>query len=498
MFLVPMSHEDLRGRRWPLVTIAIIVLNVAVFAITYASFEKETAELGTTKVHILLVAANFPDVQMTPEVRAMVEQFQMDEPKLWERMKSSQRPIEDAFDAEMRASDEYDANAHMAALIEQLQRLESETVIARYAFFPSRATFSSSITSAFLHGGFLHIIFNMWFLWLAGTVLEDAYGRILYPIFYLLSGLAASWGHQLFNAQSIVPTIGASGCVAGLMGAFLVRNFKTKIDFAFVYWFFSLMPRVYKFKAPAWLMLPLWLGAQLLSATVVGKSGGVAYWAHIGGFAFGMVGALALRFTGIEKKMDQSIEAEVSWAADPRIVKATELMEAHKLDEALVELQQAIREKPNLVEAHDMLAQIYWRKQDMENYKQALTSLCHAHMQAKHLDEALQSYDDLTTAGGDKIAAADWVPLCRYLESKENWERAAVEYEKFAHAYPSDKLAVYSLVAAARLNLKKLERRDEAARLYREAAASPVPHLDWDDAIRRGLADATSGTPAAA
>jgi len=139
-----------------------------------------------------------------------------------------------------------------------------------------------------------------------------------------------------------------------------------------------------------------------------------------------------------------------------------------------------------------MLEQLYWRTQNMEAHRATLAELCRLKIKAKDMDAAWEHYGALINAGGDKIAAGDWVHICRWLETKENWESAAAEYEKFARAYPADKLSVYSLVAAARLQLKKLNNKPQAARLYREAGASPVPHLDWDDAIKRGLADATS------
>jgi tetratricopeptide (TPR) repeat protein len=277
------------------------------------------------------------------------------------------------------------------------------------------------------------------------------------------------------------------------MGAFLVRHYKTKIDFVFMYWLFSLLPRFYKFKAAAWVMLPLWVVIELLEAVFVGSQRtGVGHWVHVGGFAFGIVFALGMKASGLEKKMDQAIESEVSWQVDPSVTEATTLMEQNRLDEAVVVLEKAVAQKPDMIEAWDMLAQVAWRRQDMEAHKRALVMLCKQHLRKKDVAAAVQAYDDLVNVGGDKIDAADWVQVCRYFESQEVWERAAVEYEKYAKAYPADKLSVYSLVAAARLNLKKLERRDEAARLYREAAASPVPHLDWDDAIKRGLAEATS------
>jgi membrane associated rhomboid family serine protease len=495
--ILPLNHEDLRGRRYPVVTIAIIVMCAVAFLGTTWKLDEESEALATVKIHIFILAANFPDVQMTPEIQQMVESFRESQPKMWERMKSKNREIFDAWDARTRMTDELDYNAEMAALTDEYNKIASDSILEGYAFVPAKASIKTAITSAFLHGGWLHIIFNMWFLWLAGTVLEDKWGRPVYALFYVLAAIASCYGYVMLEPNSMGMGIGASGAVAGCMGAFLVRYFKTKIDFVLVY-FLGFVPRFYKFKSPAWLMLPLWAGTELFYGLMFGHATGVGHWVHVSGFIFGVVFALGMKFSGIEQKMDQAIEKQVSWQADPSLTEATQLMEQNRVDEAIALLQQTVQQKPELIEAHDMLAQLYWRKQDMEGHKKSLAMLCKLHLKKKDVAAAVQNYDDLVGVGGDKIDAGDWTQLCRYFEGQQNWERAAVEYEKYAHAYPNDKLAVYSLVAAARIWLKKLERRDEAARLYREAQKSPVPHMDWDDAIKRGLAEATSGSPAMA
>src|SRR5271168_2768473 len=101
--------------------------------------------------------------------------------------------------------------------------LHSDSLAWNYAFHSYHPTIKSFITALFLHGGWLHIIFNMWFLWLAGTILEDAWGRVVYPIFYLLSGVFSWLVQGVVFPDSFVVGVGASGAIAGLMGAFLAR-----------------------------------------------------------------------------------------------------------------------------------------------------------------------------------------------------------------------------------------------------------------------------------
>src|SRR5437016_4328830 len=208
-----------------------------------------------------------------------------------------------------------------------------ETILGKYAFIPSKPTPISYITANFLHSGWLHVIFNMWFLWLAGFVLEDRWGRILYTIVYLLAGAAALQIHAWANSGSSIPSLGASGAVAGLMGAFLVRFPFMKIKIAL---FYRLRPLT--FDAQAIWLLPFWLINEFIG-TIFGSLSGVAHWAHIGGFIFGALAALLLKVSGLEYKANQAIEAKLDedvLTADPVIEQAGELMEERKFDDAIV------------------------------------------------------------------------------------------------------------------------------------------------------------------
>ena len=139
-------------------------------------------------------------------------------------------------------------------------------------------------------------------------------------------------------------------------------------------------PRLLRFSWPAYAVLPLWFVEQFLSGAIGGETGGVAYWAHIGGFLVGLVLALVLRYSGIEQKMDQAIEAKVGWSAAPRIVKAGEHIEKNEIDQAIAELQAEVKEKPESLEAWEMLPSLYWKKGDIPAYQSALeTCLPPAH-----------------------------------------------------------------------------------------------------------------------
>jgi len=148
------------------------------------------------------------------------------------------------------------------------------------------AAFLPVLTSMFMHAGWLHIIFNMWWLWIFGDNVEDSLGHFPYLIFYLLSGLGAAVVHLIFNWGSRVPSVGASGAIAGVMGAYFVL-FPSARVLTFIFVFFTWLP--------AWLILGYWFVLQFLTGAATsmaagqGSSGGIAVWAHVGGFLAGVV-----------------------------------------------------------------------------------------------------------------------------------------------------------------------------------------------------------------
>lgn len=155
-----------------------------------------------------------------------------------------------------------------------------ENIISGYGFIPADFALLTLFTSMFLHGGFGHIFGNMWYLYLFGDNVEDRLGKARYIVFYLLSGIAAALVHYLTGPSSIIPTIGASGAISGVLGAYLVFFPKVRVHVASYY---------YSGTVPASAMIGFWFVLQLLlgTASLVGTGSGIAFWAHVGGFAFG-------------------------------------------------------------------------------------------------------------------------------------------------------------------------------------------------------------------
>ncbi len=157
--------------------------------------------------------------------------------------------------------------------------------MADWALIPALSAPSTFLTSQFLHGGLLHLAGNMLFLWIFGDNLEDRMGALPFLGFYLLSGVAAGLGQAASEPSSTIPMVGASGAIAGVMGGYLLLFPRARVDVLIILIvFFRVFP------IPAWVVLGIWFTMQVVSGTATpGGVGGVAYWAHAGGFAAGLL-----------------------------------------------------------------------------------------------------------------------------------------------------------------------------------------------------------------
>src|SRR5579864_8873782 len=159
--------------------------------------------------------------------------------------------------------------------------------MAVWALTPARFHAIDLLSTMFLHAGWMHVLGNMWFLWVFGDNIEDYLGHFRYLVFYVMCGLIAMATQVAIYPNSTLPTVGASGAIAGVLGAYFILYPRARV----LTWFF-----LFVFYIPAWIMLGYWFvlqfmaGAVTLSVAQAGKDvGGVAVWAHVGGFVAGLV-----------------------------------------------------------------------------------------------------------------------------------------------------------------------------------------------------------------
>ncbi len=199
------------------------------------------------------------------------------------------------------------------AVLYYFQITSPETFTLQYALTPQKvnfADFSSLIpfvTAMFLHGSILHIISNMWFLWIFGDDVEDYFGKIRFLLFFLVAGIIGNLTQFFLMTDSPIPMLGASGAVSGVLGAYYILFPHSRIKTLLIIFFFITIVEI-----PAVLYLFYWFFIQLISGAFslqmgMGEEGGIAFWAHIAGFVVGVLYARAMK----DKKERGYIEGEI-------------------------------------------------------------------------------------------------------------------------------------------------------------------------------------------
>jgi membrane associated rhomboid family serine protease len=299
-FLFPIGIDG--GRiRVPIISLLIVALCAGAFLITWVLPSDDAEQREALRIsRVLAYWTERPYLELDARFRSRLslggERFERNRQVLL-----AQHP---APGAEVIAEEQ----TALDALVAEARDPTQDSLMRRYALVPARGLFPGALTSMFLHFGWLHLLGNLFFLYLTGPLLEDAWGRRWFALFYLLAGLLAATAHFLVERNSEVMMAGASGAIAGLMGAFSVRFARRKVRIAYLIFVgFRLLRGTWLW--PAWVAGLLWFLDQAKDAAF-GGGGGVAVAAHLGGFAFGGVTALVMQAMGFDKTLRTQEEAE--------------------------------------------------------------------------------------------------------------------------------------------------------------------------------------------
>jgi len=374
LFLFPISHENQIIRRIPYITIAII--SICFLLQIYSTFRVRT------------------DNQILQEALDDLREYytshseKLTFPDIFNQFVSSEEWKKNHPISDIKTPEE----AEFYKLIIAFLSAREEALYYKYGYIPGRWDISL-ITSIFLHGGWLHLIFNMWFLWLTATAIEDLWGRIPFLVFYLFSGIIASLTHTIIFSEVKQPLIGASGAIAGTMGAFFIKFSKTRINMFYLL-MITFYPRHGTFKAPAYIMLILWLLQQFFYALLDPKGIlGVGFWAHIGGFIFGALAAYILVITGVEKSFLLSkTEAATTFYQNPLFTEALTLYDAAKYQDAELKLMKLLNEDPEHLESQMLMFQIAAKKLDNETANKYLSLVIENYIKKNELATAAELY----------------------------------------------------------------------------------------------------------
>jgi len=270
-FLIPVGSEE-GVRRLPYVTIGLIALNTIIYFMTSMTVSKQIDRLMDMDYDLRQIETRYmyrlietdPNALNTYDIDAFREKIEEGEII----------PV---------GTQDYD---QWIRLYNEYKTARGTMVYEQWGFKPRTFDLIKIITSMFIHAGFFHLLFNMLYLWLVGCNIEDDWSWPIFLGVYFISGFFAVLLHTAFAPKSTVPLVGASGAIAGVMGAFMVRHFKTRIRFAYFIWVIVTRPFMGTFAVYAGVALPIWFLIELACAPGGGE-GGTAHWAHIGGFAFG-------------------------------------------------------------------------------------------------------------------------------------------------------------------------------------------------------------------
>jgi membrane associated rhomboid family serine protease len=307
LIILPIGHEKGTVRRLPWVTFGIMALCMVAFFFTNSPPEAQMVELEEKGRDLFEFYFSHPYLELPTEMEETLFVGEDEESKaeFMEMFRSfgGTQPGPGEI-AELQAELEEKVEAFLAAANSHPYR--------RWGLIPASPTAIGFLTHMFLHGGWLHLLGNLFILYLAGPFIEDVWGRGIYAGFYVAAGLAGALLFMVRNLDLAIPLIGASGAIAGVMGAFLIRYWHVQIHF---FYMFGIIIRG-TFSAPAWTMLPLWFVEQFALAAMTDSGmggGGVAYWAHVGGFAFGVgAGLLMKRYRVEELYINPAIDSRVN------------------------------------------------------------------------------------------------------------------------------------------------------------------------------------------
>ena len=353
----------------------------------------------------------------------------------------------ETYQAAAQDGDGAAAGQHVLALLEKVP-------VYRFGYHTGSGFTPALITSAFVHAGWLHLIGNMLFLWLCGSVLEDRWGRIKFALFYGAGAVVATLAFQAFYSGPETILVGASGAISAAMGAFLVSYARTQITL----WYWLLF-RTGTFMLAAYFALPLWLADQALSAYLDRDAGGVssvAYGAHFGGFAFGVVVGLgfALIFRRRDHDDDESDERRpASAAAAPAgptsASRYDKCMEAiRKQDDATVRLT-ASRVILDLARAHDpapilaLYREMVWKLTDIPLTDGAFVAAAAAADAAKEAS----LYAQIVTAFAREQPTSLQLPkvlwrLAELHRDEQRLDQAVTTLQLLADRFPTDPLGI--------------------------------------------------------
>jgi membrane associated rhomboid family serine protease len=478
MLILPIGQEEETVRRTPWVSYTLIAVNlVLLFVVQIGTDQARGTWLRRARAVVDYLEEHpylTPPATLTPYLS---DEFLAHLEAARQRDSAS-----GATDDDVRAQEQ-----------QELDRLAAEADTARHAlpsvhwgFVPREHRAVTTVTYMFLHGGWMHLIGNMLFLFLSGPFIEDLYGRALFSALYLGSGLAAVAAFGLRHPESAIPLVGASGAIAGVMGAFLVRLGARRIRLLVIPIPIIWMLRFRAF-VPAYVVLPLWLLEQFWYAYTWDEAG-VAWWAHIGGFVFGALLALVIGLARIEERfIDPAIEAEIATVQNPAIERAADARVAGDLVRAQTEIASALAKEPQNVDAWNEAYEIAIAAKDAARAGNAAQRLLDLQLRAGERQLAAQLIRDAHERLGEALPLRFLVSAAAFCEKEGDGTSALAFYDDVTRRAPQDPASFRAFFRRGEI-LRAGGDAPGARAAYEAARAHPACVDMWPQTIDRALA----------
>ena len=394
MILIPLGHEE-SARRLPWVTFAILGLCAVAFLLTGFGASRSQWDVKQSYERAIAYWLEHPYLRLDADIERAMHGTAT--PEMREAFREGLRMTKQEPDRETQTAQQ----TELDRLCEEAKNDSPEHPFYRWGLVPAHVGPVALITHLFLHAGWLHLLGNLFILYLCAPFIEDVWGRPLFAGFYVLSGIVASLAFVVAHADLTEPLVGASGAIAGVMGAFAVRYARTRLQFFYAV---GLMVRG-TFWAPAWFMLGLWFAQQvflsMLAAGATGPGTKVAYLAHAGGFGFGVAVALAMKARRIEERfISRAIEAKAGavLVKNEAVDAALEAASAGNPGAAWELLTRELREQPGNVDAAVALWTLAEELGRQRDAAPAFARAIEQEVRSGSLDTALAHWDELRAA----------------------------------------------------------------------------------------------------
>ncbi len=468
MIIIPYNHDKMQFHRLPFVTIGLILINIFIFLITCLVISQSRDAINGRADAMVQYYLEHPYLEIPEETILKVA------PE-WQAEIQAEKSIADIMGADIMGEKPVDEEQeHLDILVKEFENAVSGQFYRKYGYIPAVGGVFSMISSMFLHGGFLHLVFNMLFLWLAGGVIEDLWGRAVFPVFYIVGGMIAALAHASAYPASHQPLIGASGAIAALMGAFMICRYKARIKFIYAI-FIGFRLRYGAFNAPAYIILPIWFLQQIGDFYLYSSTSDVAFLSHIGGFAFGAMFAVILKISHIEKIIITPMVEKKLELLDENLSQGEEDLLNGKIEEAAHKLRLAITKNPKDPMAHSHLCKAYFHQYKKRVALMEMNRAITLYFESGYIDNATDFYLEITNEFDDAVLEPGLqFKIASIFRDKEQYSQAADAYYKLSLHYlpdagtPEHPEAINALMMHGDLCYQYLAQPDDACSSYKK------------------------------